>query len=159
MKNSTIKYLLLLSVVLNMSILGTIGYRYYQQMTIWTSPFGHRMQRDKFLFEELSLKPGQVEAMKKRAMPFRAEIDRQRAEITKKKKGLVALLRQDPADLPAIRTQIAGISALQEAMQQQVASHMLEEKALLDKEQQQRFFDLIDNAMSTGSQTGCPTVE
>ena len=159
MKSNTLKHLLLLSLAMNISIIGTIGYRYYQRTTYWTSPFGHLIQRDKFLFEDLSLKPGQVEAMRKRAIPFRAEIDRQRVVIATKKKGLVTLLRQDHPDLPAIRSQIAKISALQEEMQQQVANHMLEEKALLDKEQQQRFFDLIDNAMSTGSQTGCPSVE
>ena len=159
MKSSTLKFLLLVSVVLNLTTLATVGYRAYQRTTYWTSPFGHRMPRDRFLFEELGLAPKQVEAMKGRAIPFRADLDRQRAEIGRQRKGLIGLLRQDPPDLPAIKALIARISDLQEAMQQEVATHMLEEKVLMNREQQQRFFDLIDNAMNQGGHTGCPITE
>jgi Spy/CpxP family protein refolding chaperone len=159
MTNSTIKYLLLISVALNLTVLVSVGYRSYQRHTSWSSPFGQRMPRDRFLFEELGLQPGQVEAMKKRAIPFRAELDRQRAAIGTKKKGLISLLRRENPDLPTIRSLIAEINAMQEAMQQQVALHILEIKGLLDKPQQQRFLDLIANAMSHGSQTGCPAAE
>lgn len=159
MKNSTLRFLLLVSVVLNLTILATVGYRYHQRSTSWTSPFGHRIARDRFLFEALSLKPEQKQAMKERAIRFRAGIDRQRTVITGKKRGLVTLLRQEPPDLPAIRALIAEISAMQEAMQQAVATHMLEEKGLLDQEQRHRFFDLIEEAMNKGSQTGCPSAD
>lgn len=159
MSNSTLKYLLLVSVVLNLTILGTVGYRYQQRHSSWTSPFGQQMPRDRFLFEELALEPKQMAAMKERAIPFRAELDRQRAEVAEKKKGLIGLLRQETPDLPAINALIAEINARQEEMQQQVATHMLGVKGLLDKEQQQRFFNLIDDAMRKGSQTGCPSSE
>ena len=157
MSNSTLKYLLLVSVALNLTILGTVGYRYQQRHSSWTSPFGQQMPRDRFLFEELTLEPMQMAAMREKAIPFRAGLDRQRAEVAEKKKLLIALLRQEtPA---AIRSLIAEINARQEEMQQQVATHMLGVKGLLDKEQQQRFFNLIDDAMSKGSQTGCPSAE
>ncbi|MFA7382572.1 MAG: periplasmic heavy metal sensor [Desulfurivibrionaceae bacterium] len=159
MSNSTLKYLLLLSVALNLTILGTVGYRYQQRHSSWTSPFGPQMRRDRFLFEELALEPKQMAAMKERAIPFRAELERQQAEIAEKKKGLIVLLRQENPDQTAISSLIAEISARQEEMQQQVAAHMLGVKGLLDKEQQQRFFNLIDAAMSKGSQTGCPSTE
>lgn len=159
MKSNTIKFLLLVSLVLNLTILTTVAFRAYQRTTYWTSPFGHRMPKDKFLFEEIGLESEQVEAMKKRAIPFRAGLDRQRAEIAQQRQGLIALLRQEQPDLSAIRSLIAKISDLQEAMQQEVASHMLEEKVLMTKEQQRRFFDLIDNTMKQGSHTGCPITE
>lgn len=159
MKNNLLRHLLLISVVLNLAILGTIGYRYYQRAAYWTSPFGHTIKQDHFLFEELALQPDQTKAMRQRAIPFRAEIDRQRAEIAQQRKILVALMRQESPDMEAIGAQVAGISASQEAMQRKVVAHMLEEKALLEKEQQEKFFDLIENAMNQGSQTGCPGAE
>lgn len=68
-------------------------------------------------------------------------------------------MRRDNPDLPAIKALIAEISARQEAIQQRVAAHMLEVKAMLNKEEQLHFFDLIENAMSKGRMTGCPSVE
>jgi len=159
MRNSTVKYLLLVSVLLNLTILGTAGYRYYQHNTYWTSPFGTSLPRDRFLFEELALAPRQVDAMKKRTIPFRAELDRRRAEVAGKRRELVALMRRDTPDLSAIRALIAEISARQEEMQHRVSEHMLEIKNQLDKQQQQRFFDLIEKAMSKGRMTGCPSAE
>jgi len=159
MRNSTLRYLLLVSVLLNLTIVGTAGYRYYQHNDGWTSPFGPRLPRDRFLFEELALAPRQVEALKKKTVPFRAELDRQRTQITENRRELVALMRRDNPDLPAIRALIFELSARQEEMQQRVAAHMLEVKTLLNKEEQQRFFDLIENAMSKGRMTGCPSVE
>jgi len=159
MRNSTLRYLLLVSVLLNLTLVGTAGYRYYQHNNNWTSPFGTRMTRDRFLFEELALAPQQVEALKKKTVPFRAELDRQRTQIAENRRELVALMRRDNPDLPAIRALIFEISTRQEEMQQRVAAHMLEVKALLNKEEQQRFFDLIENAMSKGKMTGCPSVE
>ncbi|OGQ85239.1 MAG: hypothetical protein A2512_12360 [Deltaproteobacteria bacterium RIFOXYD12_FULL_56_24] len=159
MRNSTLRYLLLVSVLLNLTIVGTAGYRYYQHNDKWTSPFGHRLPRDRFLFEELALAPRQVEALKKKTVPFRAELDRQRTHIAENRRELVAMMRRDNPDLPAIRALIFELSVRQEEMQQRVAAHMLEVKTLLNKEEQQRFFDLIENAMSKGKMTGCPSVE
>ena len=159
MKSNFLRHLLLISVILNLAILGTVGYRYYQKTAYWTSPFGHTMKKDHFLFEELALQATQAEAMRKRAMPFRAEIDQQRADIAKQRKNLVTLMRQEQPDMQAIGAEIAGISTVQEAMQRKVVTHLLEEKALLNKEQQGKFFDLIEKAMNQGSQTGCPGAE
>jgi len=158
-KSNFLRHLLLISVILNLAILGTVGYRYYQKTAYWTSPFGHTMKKDHFLFEELALQATQAEAMRKRAMPFRAEIDQQRADIAKQRKNLVTLMRQEQPDMQAIGAEIAGISTVQEAMQRKVVTHLLEEKALLNKEQQGKFFDLIEKAMNQGSQTGCPGAE
>ena len=159
MKNSIARHLLLISVALNLAMLGTVGYRYYLRGAYWTSPFGHMIKKNHFLFEDLALPRSQTEAMRQRAIPFRAEIDRQRAEIAGQRKSLVSLMRQEQPDMQAIGAQVATISATQEAMQRKIVTHLLEEKALLDKDQQGKFFDLIENAMNQGSQTGCPQAE
>ncbi len=36
-----------------------------------------------------------------------------------------------------------------------VVQHILENKAVLDKQQQEKFFDLIENSMKKGIQAGC----
>jgi Spy/CpxP family protein refolding chaperone len=147
MKNSLLKFVLAASLILNLTVFATAGYRYYAQSRLWVSPFGGVMEKDKFLFEELSLKPEQLAAMKNKAIPFRAEIDRRRMEIDAKRKELVALMRHQSPDKKAIDDTITEISGSQEEMQRLIASHMLEMKESLDQGQQQRFLDLIEGTM------------
>ncbi|MBZ0157941.1 MAG: periplasmic heavy metal sensor [Alphaproteobacteria bacterium] len=157
MKGVTLKFILSASLLLNITVLCTAGYLYYKQTRSWVSPFGHRIERDRFLFEELSLQPGQMRAMREKAIPFRAEIDGRRKTIEEKREALFALLRSDHPDREAMEALIAEISRMQEEMQKRIALHILEEKALLTKDQQEKFLDLIENAMKNGRQKGCPT--
>jgi Spy/CpxP family protein refolding chaperone len=159
MKNSTLKFLLLISLILNISFLGAAGYQYYKKSTDWTSPFGYKMQKGHFLFEELSLRPDQLKTMRETATKFRTVIDEKRQAIASKRKELITLMRQDNPDRNAIAAVVSEISGMQEEMQRMIALHMLGMKAGLDKEQQKKFIDLIDNAMKDGRQMGCPPTE
>jgi Spy/CpxP family protein refolding chaperone len=156
MKNSTVKFLLFASLILNVSFLGTAGYQYYKQLGYWTSPFGYQIQRGHFLFEELSLRPDQLRAMKESAMKFRSVIDSKRNEIAAKRKELIELLRKDRPEKDAIAGMVSQISGMQEQMQRMIAMHMLDMKSGLDEKQQKKFLDLIENAMTEGRQMGCP---
>jgi Spy/CpxP family protein refolding chaperone len=157
--NNLLKFALAASLILNLSLLATAGYRYTMQSRYWVSPFGKVMEKGRFLFEELSLRPEQLTAMKEKAVPFRAEIDRRRQEIMKKRKALVGLLRAANPDKKSVDAAIKEISRIQEEMQRMIAAHMLEEKALLDKGQQGKFLDLIENAMTQGGHAGPPLFE
>jgi len=148
MRNSILKFSLAASLILNISILATAGYMYYKQSDYWVSPFGAKMKKDRFLFEEISLRPEQLKTMKERAMFFRAEIDRRRKEIAGKKMVMLNFMRADIPDKKAVDTAISDISRMQEEMQRVVAMHILEEKATLDKDRQKKFLDLIENAMT-----------
>ena len=148
MRTSILKFALAASLILNISILATAGYMYYKQSDYWVSPFGTKMKKDRFLFEELSLNPEQLKTMKERAIKFRTEIDRRRKEIAEKRVEMLNLMRADIPDKKTIDTVISDISGKQEEMQRVVAIHILEEKATLDKAQQKKFLDLIENAMT-----------
>ena len=74
--------------------------------------------------------------------------DRRRKEIAEKRLVMLNLMRADIPDRMAIDTIISDISRMQEDMQRVVAMHILEEKATLDKDQQKKFLDLIENAMA-----------
>ena len=159
MKNSTLKFLLFISLILNISFLGAAGYQYYKKSTYWTSPFGHKMQKNHFLFEELALKPDQMKTMKETAIKFRAVVDEKRQAMASGRKELIALMRQDNPDSKAIEGVVSEISKMQEEMQRMIAMHMLKMKAGLDKQQQMKFIDLIETAMTEGRQMGCTQAE
>jgi Spy/CpxP family protein refolding chaperone len=156
MKNSTLKFLLLISLILNISFLGAAGYQYYKKSTSWTSPFGYMIKKDHFLFEGLSLRPDQLKTMRETATRFRTVIDEKRQAIATKRKELIVLMRQDNPDRKALASVVSEISGMQEEMQRMIAIHMLDMKAGMDKDQQKKFLDLIDNAMTEGRQMGCP---
>ena len=156
MKNSTLKFLLIVSLILNISFLGSAGYQYYKKSTSWTSPFGYKIQKGHFLFEDLSLRPDQMKNMRETATKFRTIIDEKRQTIASKRKELITLMRQDKPDRNAIAAVVSEINGMQEEMQRMIAMHMLDMKAGLDNEQQKKFLDLVDNAMLEGRQLGCP---
>lgn len=158
MKISFIKIALAVSLIFNLSVLGAAGYFHYTKNAYWVSPFGVKMRKDKFLFEELSLQPDQIRRMREAAIPFRAELDRKRGEIAARRDHLFRLMRADTPDTNAIRATVAEISRIQEEVEGMVTTHILQEKATLDKDQQKKFLDLIENTMSKGSQPGCPSV-
>jgi Spy/CpxP family protein refolding chaperone len=154
-----LKIALAVSIFFNLSVLVSAGYFYYTHSAYWVTPFGSKIQKGRFLFEELSLKPEQIRAMKKKAAPFRAEIDRKREEIAGTRNALVNLMRADIPDKEAIKNRVADISRVQQEIESMVAVHILEEKIELNKEQQKKFFDLIQNAMTKGRELGCSPIQ
>ena len=148
MKDNTFKFILVISLLLNISLLSTAGYVYYKQGKSRISPDAHMTQKGGYLFEELSLKPEQAQRLKEQAISFHEEIDKKRLEVIHKRIALVGLLRSDHPNREAIGTTISQISKIQGEIQRMVALHILEAKATLDKDQQKRFLDLIEEAMS-----------
>lgn len=158
MRIGYLKIALAVSLIFNISVLAAAGYVYYARTNAWLSPMGARMPKDKFLFEEMGLQPDQIQKMRATAMPFRVKVDGKRQEIAAKRTQLFDLMRADTPDNQAIKATVAEISRIQEEVEGMVTTHILQEKATLGKDQQKKFLDLIENAMSKGSQPGCPSV-
>ena len=158
MRISFVKIALAVSLIFNLSVLGAAGYFYYTKNNYWVSPLGVRIQKDKFLFEELSLQPDQMKRMRERAISCRAEIDGKRREIDMRRNHLFDLMRADTPDAHAIKATLSEISGLREEMEKMVTAHILEVKASLKKDQQKKFLELIENTVSKGRQPGCPSV-
>ena len=156
MRSGKAKLVLMVSLLLNISFLASAGYQYYKQSAYWISPFGMKIKKGRFLFEELSLKPGQIKTLRNKAIPFRKEIDGKMNEIAGKREELIDIMRADRPDVKAINSVISEISRMQEEVQKMIVIHMLDMKAGLDKDQQQKFLDLIEDAVAEGRQMGCP---
>ena len=157
MRISFLKIALAVSLIFNISVLGTAGYFYYTKNAFWVSPLGVKVRKDKFLFEELSLQPDQIQRMREKAIPFRAQIDLKRHEVAAKRNNLFTLMRAYNPNGPEIKTILSEISATQAEIERMVAEHILQEKATLDKNQQQKFLDLIQKNMMQDRMV-CPSV-
>ncbi len=105
-------------------------------------------KRERFIFEKISLRPDQIKALNEKSAAFSAEIEKKRDEIMRERKALLSLLRDDSAGKEAIDGEISRISNVQEDIQRAAAAHILEEKSLLDRDQQKQFFDLLERSLS-----------
>ncbi len=156
MKNNFLKYILILSLLLNFSLLGAAGYtRYRQSRSLPAGPLSCGFQNN-YLFHELSLKPEQIKLFQQKAASFHGLLNQKRREVDQLRGSLFGLLGADNPDHPAIEAAITRINNGQHEMQKLVVAHMLEFKAMLDKEQQKKFLSLIEDAMTKRRGTLCP---
>ncbi len=161
MKDNILKFVLVLSLLLNISVLISAGYTHYKQSRYQASPFSYSLQKPGWQvpscpFEELSLRPEQLRTMQQRAFAFHADLEEKRREIDQKRISLVALMRAYNPDTKAIDATISEINRLQHEVQKTAVSHMLEFKEMLDKDQQLRFFNLIEGTMRKRTGLQCP---
>lgn len=162
MKGSILKYVLIVSLLMNFTFLGAAAYTHYRQVRHdHTAPFlgpggipgthGPGM-----LFEALSLKPEQMKLFRQKAEVFHGGLAKKRQEVDSLRGSLLALMRADNPDAGAIDAAIVQINTAQQEMQKSVVSHMLEFKSMLDKEQQKKFMDMIGGAMGERREAVCP---
>jgi Spy/CpxP family protein refolding chaperone len=159
MRAGFVKIALAVSLAFNLSVLVAVGVCYHQQRGYWASPSGGKAPTNRFMFEELSLEAGQKKILRENWTLFLEQVDGKRQEISAKRNHLIRLLRADNPDTSSIHAVLAEISRLQEELARMVTAHILQQKAVLDRRQQQKLLDLIQNTMmqrSSGNATvGC----
>jgi len=164
MKNNITKYILVVSLLLNFSLLGAAGYTHYRQTHYRHALFGYGIpgrvpvgsSTQPYLFEVLALKPEQRKLFEQKALLFHEGLDKKRSTVDQLRRSLFDLMGIDNPDSKAIETTIAEINGVQEDMQKMIVAHMLEFKSMLDQDQQKKFFDLIQGAMTRRQAIQCP---
>jgi Spy/CpxP family protein refolding chaperone len=81
------------------------------------------------------------------AQKFHGRLAELGAIMEEKKMVLIDLLRKDgdPKEIENLRKEMA---AIQDEIQKEVITHIMESKKILDPNQQQRFFDLMRQSMA-----------
>ncbi len=152
MKNSTLKFLLLLSVILNMAVLGTVGFLYYRHTGNEPAPFGPG--RRAFLMKELTLNSDQADLLMKNQQSFHAQIRAMKQTLFQKRLQLLNLMQTDKPDPKKIEYTIEAIGDVQENIEKTVVSHIMEVKTILNNDQQKKFFGFIENIMAKREKRG-----
>jgi hypothetical protein len=160
MKGSTLKFILVISLILNISVFISAGIAYYRHHTgNYAPPFVCDFQKgNRFIIDKLDLKPEQMSIFRDKALPFRTKIMEKRHEILQERSALLELMRAERPDKPAVDAAIVDINRMQGDMQRMVITHMLEMKAMLNKDQQKRFFDLIEKTMGANMDMPMPMI-
>ncbi len=156
MRSKWFTFLLILSLAINVAVLATIGYHYYQNTCLMPSVPCPMSPGDSHLYQSLGLSDVQLSKMDPLAQKFHARLGELAALMEQKKESLIALLQKDndPASTENLRKEMAGI---QDEIQREVITHIMESKKILDPDQQQRFFDLMRHSMIQARNSWSPT--
>lgn len=143
MKSRSLKLALILSLLFNFSIIAAVGYFFVTERGCRVAP-DRAAKRQAALAEKLELSPEQKKTMAEAHTRFRKNVEGSRKELIAKRERLFELIKEDVADKAAIDAVISDISALQGRIEGHVVEHILNEKAALNKEQQEAYMRLLE---------------
>lgn len=147
MKRRLLIFGLILSVAINIGILGGVGYRW---LKISGEERHHREGKHSpmsFLGKELSLSQSQAREMESLWKSLEPKMEEIRRKLREKRVQLVNLLRASEPDLEKINIQLNKIESLQTQLQKLVIDHLLQQKKILSLEQQKKFFSIISKRL------------
>ena len=159
MKGNLSRFILYVSIALNISMLSAAGYFFYRHQRHRLSPFADMPKAERLIFEKIQLRPDQISALKAKSSAFCAEMSKKGQEIVRLRKMLFFNLAMDNPDKKGTETVIADINKIQGELQTSVANHILEEKSILDDEQQMKFFDLLEKSLDKRKHFRCRAPE
>ena len=147
MRSKWLIFILILSLAVNSAVLATVGYHYYRNTSTTPSAPCPISPGDSHLYQSLGLSNLQLSKMEPLAQEFHERLAELGVRMEEKKEILTDLLQKDsdPAGIENLRKEMAGI---QDEIQKEVITHILESKKILDPKQQQRFFDLMRQSMA-----------
>jgi Spy/CpxP family protein refolding chaperone len=147
MRSKWLTVVLFLSLAINVGVLATMGYHYYRDASLTSSAPCPLSPGDSHLYQSLGLSNLQLSKMDPLAQKFHGRLAELGAIMEEKKMVLIDLLRKDgdPKEIENLRKEMAGI---QDEIQKEVITHIMESKKILDPNQQQRFFDLMRQSMT-----------
>ena len=150
MKGKSLLFVLVLSLALNASVLGTMGYHYYRDASLAKDAPCPLSPAHQHLYQQLGLSTPQLAQMEPLAQKFHERLGQLESAMKGKNESLVELLGQkevDPGRVEGLRKEISGI---QDEIQKEVIAHILETKKILDAKQQNQFFALMSKSMAAG---------
>lgn len=155
MRSKWLIIILFLSLAINAGVLAATGYHYYRNASLAPSAPCPVSPEDAHLYQSLGLSNLQLSKMEPLAQKFHGRLAELGTGMEEKKRILVDLLQKesDPASIENLREEMAGI---QDEIQKEVITHIMELKKILDLQQQQRFFDLMRENMARISSPWSP---
>ncbi len=147
MRSKWLIFVLVLSLAINAAVLATTGYHYYLSASAKTLVPCPLSPGDSHLYQSLGLSAAQLSKMEPLAQKFHSHLAELGAAMERKRELMVGLLAKDgdPASIENLRREMAGI---QDEIQREVISHIMETKKILDAKQQQHFFELMKQSMT-----------
>ncbi len=148
MKSKGLFFVLILSLAVNASVAGALGYNYFRSAFAGKEVPCPISPAHQHLFQELGLSSSQLAQVEPLAQKFHARVAELESAMKGKNESFIETLRQkdvDPGQVEALRREMAGI---QDDIQKEVIGHILDFKKILDPKQQEQFFALMRQGKS-----------
>ena len=143
MKGKLLKFILVISLLLNFSILAVAGYFYCRDSGCWGVSSDRATRKRVFLSKKLGLTPDQQKTIEEKDVAFRKSVREIRDDVLRKRRSLLDLLGKDNLDRDATDAILSEIAVLEKKTQALVVDHILEERAVFNKEQQAKYSELL----------------
>ncbi len=141
------RLILIFSLAINAAILGVCGYHYYRYTCAAPSAYCPLSPGDRHFYQGLGLTDSQLERMAPLAHTFHARLDKLSRETEKKRELLVNLLSREEVDSGRIESLRKDMADIQDQIQREVITHLLDVRKILNPEQKEQFFALLRRSM------------
>jgi Spy/CpxP family protein refolding chaperone len=139
--------ILIFSLAINAAVLGVCGYRYYRYTCGAPSAYCPLSPGDQHFYQGLGLSDAQLERMAPLARTFHAKLDKLSRETERKRELLVDLLSLKEVDSGRIESLRKDMAGIQDQIQKEVITHLLDVREILNPEQKEVFFTLLRRSM------------
>lgn len=162
MDKKVLVIVLVISVVINLATVFTLGYFWWtkhnvarKDVFIHRPDMMHELHQTRMV-RELGLSDSQIEEMRRADEEMRAAMQPLREELFKKRQALMSLLRDDDVDKAKADMLIEQIADLQAKHDAQIFDRLLVMKKILTPEQQRRLGELMHALLESGRPPGMP---
>jgi Spy/CpxP family protein refolding chaperone len=139
--------ILIFSLAFNAAVLGVCGYHYYRYTCAAPSAYCPLSPGDRHFYQRLGLSDSQLERMAPLARTFHTRLDKLSRETERKRARLVNLLSLKEVDSGRIESLRKDMAGIQDQIQREVVSHLLDVREILTPEQKETFFTLLRRSM------------
>ena len=139
--------ILIFSLAINAAVLGVCGYHYYRYTCAASSAYCPLSPGDQHFYQGLGLSDSQLERMEPLARTFHVKLDELSRETEKKRELLVNLLSREEVDTGRIERLRKDMASIQDQIQREVITHLLDVRKILNPEQKEHFFALLRRSM------------
>ncbi len=150
MKGKLFIIVLTLSLAVNASAIGTIGYHYWRNTCLTPSAPCPLNQEGHRPYQDLGLSPEQLAKMTSLAQTFHGRLNELEAAVDARRNLLIDCLGENQIDLPRTETLRKEIAGYQDEIQKEVIGHIAESKKIMNPDQQKRFIELLRTSSDNG---------
>jgi len=149
MSKKTLTWILIFSVIINISTLATVSYHR------WFKPKKQRTDRSRSNHHEfLSKKLGLTDEQSQKIKELRSELWQQlkplKNQLNDERRHFFQIQNQDTTNIEEIYNSIERISEIQKQMQRKTAENLLAHQSILTPEQRKKFFSIMASRIKMG---------
>ena len=155
MKSKALLIALVISLGINVGVIGTVAYRLIEGRQ-FRSHMNERLWRHSPLKRDLKLTDEQLDEMDRMREEMREKIRPLREKLGDRRRELISLLRADEPDRSKLDPLAGEIADLQSELGLSIFEHLFEMREILSEEQREKILELFERELHTRERIPAP---